>query len=264
MPDYNPELFKTEYFVDKTNHPDNEIVRFCGKDMPLGDIRNLYEKHEEKKYSMISFYDDMFQYTSLGLIDVIFDKYHINSPIPFKSFFNRKQTYGKEFVYEIVNRFKITPQEVDEIEKDNYEKILMRSPLSRNSIGYFKIRNICNNQLLILKYPFKNVHRIMRHIREIYGKDEYISLEVDYCGNKTEQEYLKTLPKSKDSYFDIVICQDAASTIEYIVAQNIKGSNILTPLDHNGLSNEAKYAFEEYLEGIGPNGCKLHYIKETI
>jgi hypothetical protein len=261
---YNKELFKTKYFIDKEHHPDTEIIKFCGKQLPLGDIRKLFETFEEQKYNMISFYDDMFQYTSLGLLDLLFDLYNINSPIPFNSFFNRKVVYGKEFVYNAVKRFNISSEEVDKIENEHYEEIIKRSPVSKNAIGFFNIRDICKSHLLILKYPLTNIDTIIRNIQETFGKDEYISLEIDYCKNKTEEEYLKTFPKNRNTYFDIVVCQDVASIIEYIVSHNIKGSQILTPLDHNGLSFEAQYAFSEYLDGVGPNSCKLHYVKEKI
>jgi hypothetical protein len=262
--DYNKELYKTEYHIDKENHPDNEIINFCGKQLKLGDIRKLYETFEEQKYNMISFWDDMFQYTSLGLLDIIFDIYHINSPIPSKSFFNRNVVYGREFVYNTVKHFNISTEEVNEIEKKYYEEVLMRSPVSDNAIGFLKLRNICKSHLLVLKYPLDNIDTITRNLQETFGKDEYISLEVDYRQDKTEQEYLKTLSKSRESYFDIVICQDAAAIIEYLVEHGIKGSQILTPLNHNGLSLEAQYTFEELLEGVGPNSCRLHYIKEKI
>jgi hypothetical protein len=257
-------LYETEYMIDKDAHPDSQMIKFCGKEIPLGEIRKIYEKFEEKKYNMASFYDDMFQYTSLGLLDVIFDIKNINSPIPFKSFFKRKATYGKQFVYEAVKRFNIEKEEVDEIEKKYYEEIIRRSPISHNAESFFKIREICDKQLLIIKYPLSIERKMIRHIQEAFGKDEYISLDIDYIGNKSEEEYLKELSEAKTIYFDIAICQDAASLIEFIVSRKINNTQILTPLEHNGLSAEAKFTFEAYLEGTGPNNCKLNYIKEEI
>jgi hypothetical protein len=259
---YDRERFKTNYKIDNNGHPDEETVKICGKDVPLGEVRKLYENFDEKRYNMISFYDDMFQYTSLGLLDLIFDIYKINSPIPFKQFFHRKNVYGINFVYDIVKRFNISKHEVDKIEKDNYEEILSRSPISHNANGFYKIREICSNHLLVMKYPI-NINKVFtRYIQEKFGKDEFISLEIDYSQNKTEEEYLKTLTKNKYYYFDIAICQDAASMIEFIVKNNLKGTQLLTPFEHCGLSDEAKFTFEAYLEGTGPNNTKINYIKE--
>jgi hypothetical protein len=260
---YDTELYKTKYSIDKTVHPDTEVVNFCKKNMPLGEIRKLYETFEEKKYNMISFYDDMFQYTSLGLLDIIFDIKKINSPIPFKSFFNRTVTYGKQFVYNIAKRFNIAKTEVDAIEKKYYEQILARSPISHNAESFFKLREICSNHLLVIKYPVSIQKSLIRHVQETFGKSEFISLDVDYIENKTEEEYLKSLSDTKKTYFDIVICQDAASLIEYIITKNIYNTQILTPFEHNGLSHEAKFTFEAYLDGTGPNNCKLNYINEN-
>jgi hypothetical protein len=261
---YDRTKFKTIYNIDNVNHPDSEIINFCGKEMPLGEVRKMYEAFDEKNYNMISFYDDMFQYTSLGLLDVIFDLYHINSPIPYKQFFSRREVYGKQFVYKTVKRFNITEEEVNNIEEKYYEEILRRSPLSHNAVSYFKIREICQNQLLIMAYPFKIQNKFISFIQETFGKDEFISLKIDYRRNKTEREYLYSLPKSFYSYFDIAICQDAASTIEFMTEHNIRNTHILTPFEHCGLSDEAKFTFEAYLEGVGPNNSILHYIKEEI
>jgi hypothetical protein len=261
---YNKEKYKTTFNIDKVNHPDTEVIKFCGKEMPLGEVRKLYEGFEESRYNMMSFYDDMFQYTSLGLLDLAFDIYHINSPIPYKQFFKRREIYGKHFVYKTLERFHISKEEIDGIEREYYEEILLRSPISHNAKSYFKIRDICREHLLIMAYPFKISSRFVRFIQETFGKDEFISLEIDYRNNKTEEEYLKTLPKSRYNCFDIVICQDAASLIEFVVDKDITNSQILTPFDHCGLSPEAKFTFEAYLEGTGPNNCKLNYVKEEV
>jgi hypothetical protein len=253
---YDAQDYETKYHIDKQNHPDSEMVTFCGKKMPLGEIRKAYENFEEKKYNMITFYDDMFQYTSLGLLDIIFDIKNINSPIPFKSFFNRRMVYGKDFVYTIAKRFNIEKEEVDRIEKEHYEEILARSPISHNAESYFKIREICSNHLMVIKYPFSIYQSFIRHIQESFGKDEFISLELDYINNKTEEEYLSSLPQSKLTYFDIAICQDAGSLIEFLINRKIQNTQILTPFEHNGLSHEAKFTFEAYLNGTGPNNSR--------
>jgi hypothetical protein len=264
MYNFDLERFKTVYNIDKHNHPDSDEVTFCGKKMALGALRSVYEKFEEKKYSMISFYDDMFQYTSLGLLEIIFELRHINSPIPVKAFFNRRVVYGKEFVYNTMKRFNIAKETVDIIEREYYPQILLRSPVSPNAASFFKIRSICDKHLLVFKYPFKDIQKLMRQTQEKFGANEFISLETEFCENKTEEEYLKNLPLFRYNYFDIVICQDAASVIEFIAAHDIFDTQILTPFNHCGLSQEAQMAYLVYTQGVGPNNSQLHYIKELI
>jgi hypothetical protein len=102
----------------------------------------------------------------------------------------------------------------------------------------------------------------MRQTQEKFGANEFISLENDFCKNKTEQEYLSSLSEMRYSYFDIAICQDAASMIEFIVDHHICDTQILTSFNHCGLSKEAQLAYLVYTKGVGPNNCQLHYIKE--
>jgi hypothetical protein len=258
------EKYKTVYNIDKENHPDDEIVRFSGKEFRLGDVRKFYEVFDERKYSLLSFWDDMFQYTSLGLLDLLLELHKINSPIPIRSFLTRKAIYGKQFVYNVMKRFKIDKEEIDAVEKKYYEEILKRSPISANSEGYFKLREICDRQLMVFKYDFSIIKTVSRIVQESFGRNEYISFETDFMGKRTEEEYLKFFSSRYPKFFDIVICQDAAAIIEYIDKCHILDTHILTPFEHCGLSNEVKYTIEAYTDGVGPNNCRLHYIKEKL
>jgi hypothetical protein len=261
---YDEEKFKTVFQIDKEKHPDSEMITYCGKEMPLGKVRSIFETFDEQKYTMISFWDDMFQYTSLGLLDLVFEMKGIEAPLPVKGFFSRDMIYGKDYITKVLQRFHISPEEVNEIEKTHYEEILRRSPLSHNSEAYFKLRELCSRHLMVFKYPFSITQSFTRHIQESFGGNEFISLELDYTQGRTEEDYLKIIPRLKEQYFDIVICQDAASTLEYLTSHGILGSQVLTPFEHCGLSLELKLVMETYTEGVGPAQAHIFYVKEEI
>jgi hypothetical protein len=261
---YDEEKFKTIFQIDKEKHPDSELITYCGKEMPLGKVRSLFENFDEKKYTMVSFWDDMFQYTSLGLLDLVFEMKDIDAPLPVRGFFSRDMVYGKDYITKVLERFHIPKEEVDEIEKTHYEEILRRSPLSHNCKAYFKLRELCSRHLMVFKYPFSIAESFTHRIQESFGGNEFISLELDYSKGKTEEEYLKSLPKAREQYFDIVICQDAASILEYLATHNILGSQVMTPFEHCGLSLELKLVMETYTEGVGPAQAHIFYIKEEI
>jgi hypothetical protein len=256
------EDLNVRYNIDKETRPDNQEVLFCGKKHPLGEIRKLYDAYNEQKYGMFSFYDDMFQYTSLGLMDVLFTLHNIKDDIPVEAFLKRRIVYGKDFVYAYMRKYGITRKEVDEVEQKYYEVILECSPVAKNGVGFFKMRTIASRHLMVLKYPFKGVDTVIRQWKERYGKNEFTSLEVDYCGNKTEQEYLESLPKERFMYFDIAICQDGGALLEFINKNKIQDTQIITPFEHCGISEEARYIYFHYTEGVGPNNSRILYINE--
>ena len=78
MKDHDINKYKTIYTYDKERHPDDEKIRFLNKDVTLGEIRSAFSAFDERKYKSIVFYDDIFQYTSLGLFDIICEIYGFN------------------------------------------------------------------------------------------------------------------------------------------------------------------------------------------
>lgn len=261
--DIDFDKFRTEFNIDKKNHPDSEVIDFCGKKRTLGEIRKVYNNFNERRYNLLSFYDDIFQYTSLGLIDIILDIYNIDEKIPFESYFKRTETNSLDFVY---NFFKgdLSKEIISDIEKEYYEEILLRSPFSKNAQRLYKIRSILESQLMVFKYKFKGLDIYKRKIIETYGKDEYISFEVDFLNGRTENKYINDLPKIKEKFTDIVIINDASSFVDYMDKKEINDSIILTSLDHCGLTKEEQYTYEIVLQGVGPRNSRIFYIEEGI
>ena len=69
----DPNTVKLEYNIDK-KHLDTEKVKGLDGNMhELGEFRKVFSTYfMEKKKGMLLFYDDIFQYTSLGLLDMLF------------------------------------------------------------------------------------------------------------------------------------------------------------------------------------------------
>lgn len=221
--------FKTKYNLDK-QHSDNEIVRYAGHDISLGKIRQLFaEKDNMCLKNMTIFYDDMFQYTSIGLLDVIFDLKGIEAPLPIDEFFKRKCT-GNEFVKKICKLFKITPEEVDQIEKDNYSEILMRSPFSVNAKHFISYRKTLRSQTMIFRYNCEGLSGIFKEIGERnHAISDYTSMELMFTDGKSEKEFLEKVPKSMYNRFELTVLQDGGSMMHFIEKHSLDiGINVFT------------------------------------
>lgn len=259
----NLDSFETTYDIDK-NHKDDEVVRVAGQDMRLGDARQYYSKFNERYYKMIIFWDDIIQYTSLGLFDIIFDLYGIQKDIPVEDFFKRfEPIHGLDFVKEYVKKhYKITENEVDTVYKENYEKILKISPLSKNSIGILKMREILNIMHIVFSYEF-DTSKIVKDITEKYNAHHVITTDIGFTNGKSTEEYIKTLSDTKKGYIDIVACIDAGAIIDYAIKKNVYELSILTPGFHNGISPGAQIAYID-ANMKGPNASELYFLEEAI
>lgn len=221
--------FKTKNDIDK-NHSDNEMVRYMGKDISLGKLRHFFaEKDKTCLKNMIIFYDDIFQYTSIGLLDIIFDLKKIEAPIPIDDFFKRTCT-GNVFVKRICKLFKISAEEVDEIEKTYYMEILMRSPFSINAKSFIDYRKNLRSQLIVFRHNCNGLSEIFSQIGDkIHAMSDYTSMEMMFTDGKSEKEFLETYPKSLYNKLELCVIQDGGSVMDFINANTLDiGANILT------------------------------------
>lgn len=263
-PTYDYDKFRTTYTIDKSAHPDSEVIHFCGKDRTLGEIRQHYSKFDERKYKMIIFFDDIIQYTGLGLYEVVCDLYGIKDyTIPVADYVNRKQMYGVDWVCDKVEKFNIPKEEVYRIEKEYYTDIVAKSPVSSNAEGIFRMRDILEGQMIVFRYKFSGMDKFIENVKETYCSGSYSSLEPVILNGASEESFYKQLPKSRYSYMDIVVCNDAASLLDFIIDNNINDAQILTSLDRCGLTGEEQAAYN-YFEDVGPNNSRLMYLKEGI
>lgn len=266
MKDHDINKYKTIYTYDKDRHPDSEKIRFLNKDVTLGEIRSAFSAFDERRYKSIVFYDDIFQYTSLGLFDIVCEIYGFDELPPINDFFNRKEIYGVEFIFNYLNKKypgRISLEDILKIEKENYGEIIQRSPLSKNFRPLFKIRELMDAQLIVFKYKFNGVVGFLKSISKDFDEG-YCSIEPVYLNGSTEKNFYKTLPKNKLNYFDIVICNDAKSLLDYTIEKDIEETYILTSMNHCGITEEDRVLYEVLLEGVGPNYSNINYLAEDI
>ena len=264
---FNREKYKTTYTIDKEKHPDSEVINFLGRKMTLGEIRSQYAKFDERKYKMISFYDDIFQYTSLGLYDLICDKYKLNDKIPIKAFFNRTEVDGIDFVVNTINKLHpeigLTKEIAKTIERENYDAIISRSPFSKNFDGLCKIRETLSHHMMVFKYKFDGYDAFLKSISERVDTD-YTTFEPVFLNGASDSELYESIPESRYSYFDMVVCNNAKALFDFIMEKNIQEVMLLTPINHNGVPPEDLALYSLLLEGTGPNNSQIQYISEEI
>lgn len=254
--------FKSTHNVDNT-HADSEKIRYYGKDVTLGSVRETFNRLAERPKNMVVFYDNMFQYTSLGLLDLIYEIKDISAPLPIKDFFNRTEL-GNDFVKKVSKLWDISPKEIDTIEKENYMEILKRSPLSNQADAFIKMRKGLRSQLFVFKYPVEGITDLFNEIKSKYlsATGEYVSIEIDFLYGKSIEEYLSTFSESRQSRLEYVAIEDAGSLMAYIDSKKIEGTEILTYPLHNGLIPEQIEKIMDNEQGFGYGDYIVKFMKE--
>lgn len=258
LDDVNLANFKTTHSTDD-NHPDSEIVRYYGQEITLGQLRRGFNDVEHLG-NMSIFYDDIFQYTSLGLLDLIFEIKNINSPLPIKSFFER-DCLGNDFVKSICALWGIDKKEVDFIERKYYSEILRRSPLSKNAIPFLNLRKSLRSQTFIFRHPFKEVNEVFDSVRDQYnGADGgYVSLEFDYTNGLSEKEYLENIQKNRLERFEFTVTQDLGAVMDFFDKNKIKGTIITMSTHVQATDEQLRDALLDYTDGY-----TVKFMKEGI
>ena len=260
--------FKTVYDIDETQHPDNEDI-LCGQNkVRLGDIRKFFNDIDDSRsVPMMIMYDDMYQYTSLGLLDLLFDIHKIDSNIPIKAFMERK-TSGLDFVKSICKVWNISPEEVDHTFKTYYAEVLRRSPLSRNAESIIKARPMSSSQLFVFKYYVPGIKEAILDAIQTYGsrnkEDISIPTMFDFLNDRTEYDYYKKIPKTRLDFFKCVFTANAGDAMKVIDERKIDvGANVFTTLKHNGLDEDQLTTI--YINrGMGNGDYMINFIEEGI
>jgi hypothetical protein len=262
----NYEQYRTKYDIDKKAHPDTEIVRFCGRDLPLGEVRKQYDNFNERKYKMFSFFDDVYQYTTLGLMDIIYDKYHVKTTLPIKDFFERKEIYGIDWLAANVAKYGLTKDDLLEIKKERYSELILRSPISKNIAGFFKMREILDGEIIVFDYPFNGIEEFVKKIMKMYGHSDFSPIQIEYLRGRTEKEYYDSIKRStsRNQMFDVLACGDAQAFIDFANTAGIDDTVIMTNAYHNGIPMSEQYVYVEMFDCVGPRNCRLYYMADDI
>ena len=240
----DPNAVKIEYNIDK-NHLDTEQVKGLDGNMhELGEFRKVFSTYfVENKKGMLLFYDDIFQYTSLGLLDMLFELHHIDFKLPVEQFLTRG-VRSEDFVKSICSLYDIDYREAQYIERKYYAEVLRRSPFSKNAMAFLKLRKSLRLQRFVYKWPCEGITDVLKGYQKQYskGQDDYASLEADYLMGRTEKEYLHYMVKQKAlSYLDLIVIKDAGGFMDFVEETHIDteiGMNVYTTEFHNGLSPE--------------------------
>lgn len=258
---------KAVYYIDKKAHPDSEEVVCFGKKTTLGEFRALSDRLNEKTNTMLIFYDDIMQYTSIGLLDLIYKAFEIPGNIPVKSFMNRKKD-AKSFIKSVIDMWDINENDVLELERTMYKQLFYISPVSINFIPFLKMREFLTSQTFVFKYNVPGIQDLFGELRDAYrdGRGEYVPLIVDFLNGKTEEQYISSIIKGpKEKNMRTIVCNNAGPILDVLEKRGVETTTmVMTPEDHNLINDEQQIRIIKNEGFYKANQYEIKLMKEGI
>lgn len=237
--------------------------------LEMGDNKFTYgellERHpiktQDPNRSLI-YWDDVCQYTSIGLIEIINSLCKTNAKIDLEHFFTRPNDYiyGISYVYKLYEGT-IDKSTIDMIKRKYYWKIMMISLKSTVLQALLQTNSFYQSIGFFFPYRFDNCDKLQAEFKDIFFKDKPFENLKFYYGMEGKRSFNQIL--YEDNY-NSVITPNIVSVYESILDKKMKRISILGPVDHNGITEELKDIFIK-LEGLPlPNYCKINLYTEQI
>lgn len=254
----NEEMTKFTFKKDKKLSDDTEI-NVGEEKITYNDIKNLYPINKDRPISLLVYWDDVVQYTSIALCEIICAIKNIKINFDFEHFFNRTNdfVYGMDYVYKLFEGI-IKKEEIDEIKKKNYWKILELSLKTSIFGSLIRTSTFYHNISFYFPYRFSNCDQLLADLNKVFKCNNTGCVTFLYENEISFEEALKNFS------YNSVITPNINKTYEYIIENNLKRISIIGPSEHNGLSIEVLNLIKQLKNFPKPNYCSVEFYLEQI
>jgi len=238
------ELGKIDINLIENLLKDEDKVIINNESTDMKRIRKLEEAIKtkpRKTKDYIFFYDDVIQYTTLGLIDTILELRDdiVDKKLDYDLFFYRPFEHSDYIVFikEIFkSQFNVELEEsyIREVNEKYYPYILKKSPAAAFFRTLIRMEATYKSVTICYRYNFKGMDKFTESIKHFFTGNKKIPIYYDSLSNYDNSEYnfLK-----KNSEFDILAIQHAGRAIDFIEDTKKAFNVVITPNVHNGLSS---------------------------
>lgn len=249
--------------VDPNLKPDT-ILKMGENDISYGELRNMYPINNCEPIKCLIYWDDIMQFTSFGLIEVInalkgFDMKE--ETIDFNHFFNRPNEYsnGLAYVFKMYEKV-LDKSEIINIRDKYYWKILEMSIKSQLFVSIQKTSSFFDKIGFWFPVTYINCENLKASLQQFLMKNKSIDSIVFHYGNT--ESFHQAL---QSNGYNSVITPDIKSTYNYIIKNNLKRISLLGPNKHNGINDKTYEVFAKYSGKLPfPNYCSVNLYKEDV
>lgn len=255
---YNKKFNLVENIDEQLLDP-NKKIKFGDGEYSLREIRNLIPS-KEKKVRLFIEWDNMCQYTALGLLSKLNEITGEKRTIDIAKFV-RRENYpnGIDYVkYEIYKD--ADPKLIDSVITKYYPEILLKSPIT-NFLAQINFLSFMTESITFMfRYHHPKLDELIEDISHnklmdrVYCNKTYLPDE--FC----EEKYIKAT-----STYDFYLVPDMGLYYQTLINEGKHNTSIMGYRDHNGISKEilALYINAFYKDNLpGPNNIFLNFLDE--
>jgi len=257
----------------ETKLANDEIVTFGNDSMTLKKFRELESTMKpdiDKPFKdTIVFWDDVFQYTTLGLVELLLESFEdiVDKDWDYDLFFYRGLE-NTNYITFVINLFKtkfnkdLTKESIEIFFKENYIKILYSSPATSLYYTIFRCESMYKSITFCFRYKFKGIEKFTTSISGHFTGKFKFPITYAYLDGVSEADYLI----KGGTRYDIIMIQNIKLALDYILHTKERGINIMGPYGHNGVSESFFTTFAAIFNrgNIGPYNSKIIIYNEGV
>lgn len=253
-----PEL---EMHVDP-NLKDDTVLQMGKNSITYGELKEMYNRQQDPINCLI-YWDDICQYTSLGLIEVLNALSKTDVKVDLEQFFTRSNEYdiGIKYVYKLFEN-KLSKEEINKTKNMFYWKIMQLSFKSSLFLGLTKMSNYFTSLGFYFPCKFANCELLRSDLEKIFFPSSLTTKKVNfYYGKEDDIGFNNVL---KNNNYNSIITPNIVSTLDFIIKNDLKKITIIGPDNHNGIDEELYNMFCKYHNLPRPNNCEIALFAEQI
>lgn len=259
--------------VDKLMGKNPDVLGKGDVEVSYEDFRRAYppDKNAIPKVPAMVFWDDVMQFTGLGLLDHILahqEWYGLdpnNYDIGPAHYMYRTNLYNDsiDFAYAALDK-KLRKDQLIRIERNNYWDILQRSPLASMYDIISKAMPAFSSLVFVFKYRFDFIEEIIPEYMNAFSMDKNRRIKYDvYIDDGDREKITHDIIRRHRPlvYFTI----DAGTVMNGLLEHNIHNANIITNEHHNGLSEEfLEVLILKFDNSNAPNNTEFNFYEDKI
>lgn len=244
--------------IDPKMNDDTVIERENGFEYTYKDIKTSFPIHRQEPIRCAIYWDDICQFTSIGLIELVNDICQSNAKIDLKHFMYRpnEYAYGIKYVYKLFENV-LTKEQINEIKKNFYWRIMLTSLRTELFMGLIRMDTYFDRIGFYFPYKFENSEILKQDLKKIFFKNS-VEEKIFFYYASDGVSFNSLLKQGYNS----IITPNITDTYEYILNNKLEKITMVGPSMHNGISDELYNMFCKYSKLPRPNKCQISLFDE--
>lgn len=227
--------------IDEVLKNPNTSIKLDGKNITVEEFRKMEKStgladYNDEKYRTVVYWDDIVQYTPLGLLSYYVDKFKLDSKLlSIHKYLNRPEVDALNYVSRVSG---IQIEQVKKDFRDNYENLLLISPMSGIMEHLIYMRHTLDSIIFIFSHNYESNKDLIDDIQEDSLKEVNIASFISE--RKPFYDFMDELS------YDIVYCYNMGEVLESLFRKEILDVSVAGPFDpsqdrvllRNGLNAE--------------------------